>query len=216
MQQIGMVRTNVALVPRLDHIGWPQYGLPPNYTPPYQGQPKQEQPPPLISVNPSRTPVNQQESVYMQPNVGITGTNVEGLVVPTATQPIVQPRVLQGMSHDAEEAKKKLEFLEERLRAIERRGSFGFGNTTGVCFVSDIVIPPKFKVPEFEKYKGASCPKNHLTMYCRKMVTHAGDEKLLIHLFQDSLAGTALSWYMHLEPARIRSWNDLVDAFFKQ
>jgi len=82
--------------------------------------------------------------------------------------------------------------------------------------VSNIVIPPMFKVPEFEKYKGVSYPKNHLTMYCRKMVAHYGDEKLLIHFFQNSLASIALSWYIHLEPARIRSWNDLVDAFLKQ
>jgi len=152
----------------------------------------------------------------MQPNVGITRKNVEGLVVLTATQPIFQPHVLQGTSHDAEEAKNKFEFLKGRLRVIEEGGSFGFGNSAGLCLVSDIVIPPKSKVPEFEKYKGASCPKNHLTMYCKKMVAHDGDEKLLIHFFQDSLANTALSWYMHLEPARIRSWNDLVDSFLKQ
>jgi len=54
VQQIRMVP-----IPRLDHIGWPPYGLPPNYTPPYEGQPQQEQPPPLISVNPSGTPANQ-------------------------------------------------------------------------------------------------------------------------------------------------------------
>jgi len=120
------------------------------------------------------------------------------------------------MSHDAEEAKNKLEFLEERLRAIEGGGNFGFGNAAGSCLVPDVVIPLKFKVPDFEKYRGASCPKNHLTMYCRKMAAHAGDEKLLIHFFQDSLADTALSWYIHLEPTRIRSWNDLVDAFLKQ
>ena len=33
MQQIGTVP-----VPRLDHTGWPPYGLPPNYSPPYEGQ----------------------------------------------------------------------------------------------------------------------------------------------------------------------------------
>ena len=177
---------------------------------------EQKQPPPLISVNPSGTPANKPESIRIQPNAGITGTNVEGPVVSTVIQPVVQPRVLQGMFHDAEEAKNKLEFLEERLRAIEGGGNFGFGNAAGLCLVSDVVIPPKFKVPEFEKCRGASCPKNHLTMYCRKMAAHAGDEKLLIHFFQDSLASTTLSWYMHMEPARIRSWNDLIDAFLKQ
>ena len=104
----------------------------------------------------------------------------------------------------------------EGLRVIERGGSFGFGDTIGLCLVSDVVIPPKFKVHDFEKYKGVSCPKNHLTMYCRKMATHASNEKLLVHFFQDCLAGNALCWYMHLEPTRIRSWKDLVDAFLKQ
>jgi len=59
----------------------------------------------------------------MQPNVGITGTNVKGPVIHTATQPIVQPHVLQGMSHDAEEAKNKLEFLEERFRALKEEAT---------------------------------------------------------------------------------------------
>jgi len=27
-----------------------------------------------------------------------------------------------------------------------------------------LVIPPKFKVHEFEKYKRATCPKDHITM----------------------------------------------------
>jgi len=211
VQQIGAIPTS-----KLDHTGWPPYGLPHNYRPPYEGQAEQEQPPPVVLVNPSGAPVNQTEAVQVQPNDGITGTNVEGPVVRTTAQPVVQPQIWHGISHDAEEAKSKLEFLEERLRAIEGGGSFGFGNAAGLCLVPDVVIPPKFKVPDFEKYKGASCPKNHLTMYCRKMAAHAGNEKLLIHFFQDSLAGTALSWYMHLEPTRIRTWNDLVDAFLKQ
>ena len=117
---------------------------------------------------------------------------------------------------DADRAKNKLEVLEERLRAIEGRGSYEFGDAAGLCLVSDVVIPPKFKVLDFEKYKGTTCPKFHLTMYCRKMAAHAHDEKLLIHCFQDSLGGVALNWYMHLEPTRISSWKDLVDAFLKQ
>jgi len=48
------------------------------------------------------------------------------------------------------------------------------------------------------------------------MVVHAHDEKLLMHIFQDSLAGMAMNWYMLLEPARVRSWKDLVDTFLKQ
>jgi len=112
-------------------------------------------------------------------------------------------------------AKIKMEMLEERLRAIEGRGSFGFRVLADLCLVRDVIIPPKFKVPEFEKYKGTSCPKSHLAMYCKKMAAYAHDGNLLIHLFQDSLIGISLSWYIHLEPTCICSWKDLVDAFLK-
>jgi len=67
---------------------------------------------------------------------------------------------------------------------IEGGDSCEFGDAVGLCLVPDVVIPPKFKVLEFEKYKGATCPKSHLTMYCRKMVVYSHDEKLLIHFFQ--------------------------------
>ena len=43
------------------------------------------------------------------------------------------------------------------------------------------MVIPKFKVLDFDKYKGTTCPKNHLKMYCRKMGAYAKDEKLLIH-----------------------------------
>jgi len=52
-------------------------------------------------------------------------------------------------------------------------------------------------------------------MYCRKMAAYAYDDNLLIHFFQKSLTGVALSWYTHLEASGIRSWMDLVDAFLK-
>jgi len=117
---------------------------------------------------------------------------------------------------EVDRAKDKLEVLEKRLRAIEGGSSHEFEDAAGLCLVPDVVIPPKFKVPDFEKYKGTTCPKSHLTMYCRKMTAHVHDEKLLIYCFQDSLGGVSLNWYMHLEPTRISSWKDLVDAFLKQ
>ena len=42
------------------------------------------------------------------------------------------------------------------------------------------------------------------------------DEKLLIHFFQDSLAGAAVVWYTNLEASRIRTWKDLITAFLRQ
>ena len=67
--------------------------------------------------------------------------------------------------------------------------------------VPDVVIPLKFKVLDFDKYKGTTCPKNHLKVYCRKIEGYARDEKLLMHFFQESLTGVVVTWYTNLEPS---------------
>lgn len=51
------------------------------------------------------------------------------------------------------------------------------------CLVPNMVIPPKFEVLGFKKYKGLSCLRNHLQIFYMKMVAYAYDEKLVIHFF---------------------------------
>jgi len=67
----------------------------------------------------------------------------------------------------------KFHHIEERLRAIEGGGDYAFADLVELCLVPNIIIPPKFKVPDFNKYKGTTCPENHLRMYCRKMGAYA-------------------------------------------
>ena len=74
-----------------------------------------------------------------------------------------------------------------------------------LCLVPDVIIPPKLKVSDFDKYKGTTCTKNHLKMYFQKMEAYSRDEKLLMHFFQESLAGAAITWYTNLEASRISS-----------
>jgi len=112
--------------------------------------------------------------------------------------------------------REKFDHIEERLRAIEGGRDYAFADMAELCLVPDIVMPPKFKVPDFDKYKGTTCPKNHLKMYCRKMRAYAKDEKLLMHLFQESLIGETVTWYTNLEPSRVHSWKDLMVAFIRQ
>ncbi|RDX91715.1 hypothetical protein CR513_26254, partial [Mucuna pruriens] len=105
--------------------------------------------------------------------------------------------------------------LEERLRVIEGAKQYEF-EAVDLCLVLDIVIPHKFKVLDFDKYKGNSCPKNHLVSYCRKMASHAHNDKLLIHFFQENLIGAIFGWYLNLEKGWIQTWKDLAEAFLKQ
>ncbi|XP_050918478.1 uncharacterized protein LOC127135895 [Lathyrus oleraceus] len=80
------------------------------------------------------------------------------------------------------EVEKNLCALEENMKSIEGYSSFGL-DTTDMCLVPGVKIPVKFKVPDFEKYKGVSCPRTHIRSYCRNIVSYSDDEKLLIHFF---------------------------------
>ena len=81
-----------------------------------------------------------------------------------------------------------------------------------LSLVHDLVIPPKFKILDFEKYDGTKCSRTHLVAYCCKMVGYTNNEKLLIHVFQESLIGGASKWYLRLKKDQISTWRDLVRA----
>lgn len=98
----------------------------------------------------------------------------------------------------------RLRALEKKIKAIEGNNIFGSA-TMNMRLVSNLVIPAKFKTPDFEKYKGQTCPRSHLVMYFIKVAAHTKNDKLLIHCFHDSLSGASLRWYMSLKQGRIQS-----------
>ena len=63
------------------------------------------------------------------------------------------------------EKMRELDHLEERLRDIEGGKDYAFANLEELFLVPNIITPPKVKVLDFDKYKGTTCPKNHLKMY---------------------------------------------------
>ena len=70
---------------------------------------------------------------------------------------------------ESNEAQRKLELIKERLKAMEGSDVYGLVDASKMSLVPDLVLPPKFKVPTFDK--------------------------LLIHYFQDSLTGSTTRWY---------------------
>lgn len=104
--------------------------------------------------------------------------------------------------------------LKKELKALRGKDLFG-RDVNEMCLVPNVKVPLKFKVPEFEKFKGNTCPQTHLIMYVRKMSMHTEDQRLLIHCFQDSLTGPALRWYMGLDSTSIKTFHDLGEAFVK-
>ncbi|XP_039166896.1 uncharacterized protein LOC120292670 [Eucalyptus grandis] len=94
----------------------------------------------------------------------------------------------------SEESERCLAKMEERLCALqgyELKGADRLSPYTKTNF------PKNFQEPEFtRKYDGTGCPKTHLRYYMRKMARYADNVPFLIHTFQDSLEGIALTWFI--------------------
>ena len=124
-----------------------------------------------------------------------------------------QSRLIKG---PIEQSKQRHNSLIERLETVEGMNGIESVDVNELILVPDLIIPPRFKVVEFEKYDGAECPKIHLVAYYRKMAGYTHDEKLLIHVFQDSLTEATIKWYLKLKIDQVRTWRDLAQAFLEQ
>ncbi|KAJ9181384.1 hypothetical protein P3X46_009519 [Hevea brasiliensis] len=162
-------------------------------------------PDPTITVN--LTPLNNDLPFFYYPAV----PNAEPH--PSITIPPVHPAPhfpTGGIAHAVEGESKireneKLSTLEERLRAIEGLNIYGSVDVASLRLVPDVVVPPKFKVPDFDKYTGKSDPHIHLATYIAKMSALTDDDRLLVHFFHESLSGAALRWCIQLDRSKLRS-----------
>lgn len=97
---------------------------------------------------------------------------------------------------------KRLYTLEETFKAMEVHSTPDL-DSVDMCLVSRLIVPQKFKVLDFNKYKRVICIHTHLRAYCHKMAAYTDNDKLLIHYFQDTLSGASLEWHMKLETSHI-------------
>ena len=96
-------------------------------------------PPPLAQTN----EVGQNSGVNM----------ADPIAVPNLDDPKEQEKIRRELLEQSEsnEAQQKLELIEERLRMVEGSDAYSLVNTSKMSLVSDLLLPPKFKVPTFNK-----------------------------------------------------------------
>ena len=104
-----------------------------------------------------------------------SGANIaDPIMISDLDDPKEEEKIRKESSEQFEnnEAQRKLELIEERLKAMEGSDVYGMVDAYKMSLVLDLVLPSKFKVPTFDKYDGTKCPSAHLYMYCRKMTGH--------------------------------------------
>ncbi|KAJ9175415.1 hypothetical protein P3X46_013972 [Hevea brasiliensis] len=119
-------------------------------------------PDPTITVNPVTTNNDLPYSHY--PTVPNTDPYPSNIIPPIHFTP--HP-LTGGVFHavggeNKTKESEKLSALEERLRAIEGLNMYGSVDVASLRLVPDVLVPPKFKVPDFDKYTGNSDPRIHL------------------------------------------------------
>ena len=77
----------------------------------------------------------------------------------------------------------------------------------------DVSLPPKFKMPTLDKFDETSYSKSHLKMYIRAMQPLGATEEVLAQMFQNTLTEAAFRWFLNLDDARVKSWEDIYHEF---
>ena len=70
------------------------------------------------------------------------------------------------------ETQQKVNLIEERLKAIEGNNIVRVRDIAKLSLVLDVVIPHKFKIPNFVKYDGTMCPNTHNNVLLKDGWTH--------------------------------------------
>ena len=151
-------------------------------------QPTALVPPPVPTHHQSEPPVPTfQHTIFVPPPAA---TQTQATVTYSAPRVHTTPQYEEPIFHSGNMgAYDRVDDLQERFEVVNREVQSLRGKETSkkdvydLCLVPNVQVPHKFKLPDFEKYKGTSCPKDHLTMYVRKMSTYAHDHQVLIHYF---------------------------------
>ena len=61
-----------------------------------------------------------------------------------------------------------------------------------------------------------AAPKSHLKMYMRAMQPLGATEEMLAQMFQNTLTGAALGWFLNVEDNRARNWEEICREFHNQ
>ncbi|KAA3477295.1 Gag-pro-like protein [Gossypium australe] len=126
-----------------------------------------------------------------------SGSNPED----NSTNPVV-PDLDNIVEIDRARVEDQCNWMEEKFRAMESADYLCGVDAKELSLVPELVLPPKFKTPEFKNYNRTSCLEAHITMFYRRTM--------------GSLIGSTTKWYNQLSSAKINSWKDLTQAFMKQ
>ena len=108
----------------------------------------------------------------------------------------------------------RMDKMEERIRRARKMEELMDYDT--LSLFPNARLPPKFKMPTLNKFDGTGCPKSHMKMYMKAMQPLGMTEEVLAQMFQNTLTGVVLRWFLNLDNARAINWEAICREFHKQ
>ena len=108
----------------------------------------------------------------------------------------------------------RMDKMEERIRRSRKMEELMDYDT--LSLFPNARLPPKFKMPTLNKFDGTGCPKSHMKMYMKAMQPLGVTEEVLAQMFQNTLTGVVLRWFLNLDNARAINWEAICREFHKQ
>ena len=124
------------------------------------------------------------------------------------------PAALPAVTDKDKAMKAQLDKLENVLR--KSKGFDYLLDIEGLFKAPQVPLPEKFKMPDMEKFDGTGRPKSHLRLYASVLQPLGLQAEHFAMLFPRTLTGSALDWYLTVEPSVIRDWDSLHRAFVEQ
>ena len=106
----------------------------------------------------------------------------------------------------------KVAKLEESVQKQEKIATIGI-DMEKLCLFPDAKLPDKFKPIDWDKFDGSGDPKAHLQTYVGTLSMYDVEKNSMAQMFQQTLTGSALRWFLNLDNSKKKTWEDIGAAF---
>ncbi|XP_077234204.1 uncharacterized protein LOC143876381 [Tasmannia lanceolata] len=161
------------------------------------------QPPPAIPANPS--PANLNHPFISPVDVDLEeGQYAEEYCIPDVARYNKEKQVAD-----------QLEKLTKEMEGLKHQGPKQF-DISELIMSPGVTLPPKFKTPDYDKYDGTGCPRNHMRWFIEMSQQCGLSPEQMARVFPMSLTGVAKKWFLRRKPEEVKTLQSISNKFVEQ
>ncbi|XP_077223442.1 uncharacterized protein LOC143857054 [Tasmannia lanceolata] len=109
----------------------------------------------------------------------------------------------------------QLEKLTKDMESLKHQGPKQF-DISELIMSPGVTLPPKFKTPDYDKYDGTGCPRNHMRWFIELSQQYGLGPEQMARVFPMSLTGVAKKWFLRRKPEEMKTLQSISNKFVEQ